>query len=178
MQLGRRLTKNEIADLVDDADKTTDVLRSNDMVVFDNNDEPIDAYPFTMEQRDHKVRVNGFMVHSMCTLDALAISPMFEMQTYIESVCAVTGDLVIVDQLNQEVLNNTENSEVYFGLDWSSAKDNCCATSLCTEMIFLKGKNIAEAWAAERAGSREIFTLQEAIEFSTRFFKPLIDYAS
>ena len=106
IELGRTLSKAEIAEHVEDIDETINALRSNDMVVFDSNDEPAGAYPFTMEQRDHKIKVNGFTVHSMCALDVLAISPMFNLKTHIVSKCHVTGDSISIDQLDQEVLNS------------------------------------------------------------------------
>jgi len=174
VDLGRTLNRDEIAEHVEDIDKAINTLRSNDMVVFDSNDEPVGAYPFTMERREHVIRVNEHTIHSMCALDALAISPMYNVKTHIDSKCHVTGDKISIDQLDQEVLNMNENEEVHFGLNWNSAANNCCATSLCTEMIFLKDKKIADAWFTEDKENREIFTLDEAIEFSTRFFKPLV----
>ncbi len=174
VDLGRTLNRDEIAKHVEDIDEAINTLRSNDMVVFDSNDEPVGAYPFTMERREHVIRVNEHTIHSMCALDALAISPMYNVKTHIDSKCHVTGDNISIDQLDQEVLNKNENEEVHFGLNWNSAANNCCATSLCTEMIFLKDKKIADAWLTEDKENREIFTLDEAIEFSTRFFKPLV----
>ena len=174
VDLGRTLNRDEIAKHVEDIDEAINTLRSNDMVVFDSNDEPVGAYPFTMERREHVIRVNEHTIHSMCALDALAISPMYNVKTHIDSKCHVTGDNISIDQLDQEVLNMNENEEVHFGLNWNSAANNCCATSLCTEMIFLKDKKIADAWFTEDKENREIFTLDEAIEFSTRFFKPLV----
>ena len=174
IDLGRTLNKAEIAEQVTDIEEAINTLRSNDMVVFDSNDEPVGAYPFTMEQRIHKIMVNGNTVHSMCALDALAISPMFNIETHIDSKCHVTGDNISIDQLNQKVLNKQENEQVHFGINWNSAENNCCATSLCTEMIFLKDKEISETWLSEDLENREIFNIDDAIDFATRFFKPLL----
>ena len=174
IDIGRTLNKTEIAEHATDIDEVINTLRSNDMVVFDSNDEPVGAYPFTMEMRDHRVKVNGNTVHSMCALDALAISPMYNIKTHIDSKCHVTGDSISIDQLNQEVLNKQENEEVHFGINWNSAANNCCATSLCTEMIFLKDKKIADTWLSDDLENREIFNIDDAIEFSSRFFSPLV----
>ncbi len=174
IELGRSLNKTEMSEYVDNIDDAIDILRTNDMVVFDSNDEPVGAYPFTMEQRVHKITVNGNTIHSMCALDALAISPMFNIETHIDSKCHVTGDSVSIDQLDQEVLNKNENKDLHFGLSWNSAANNCCATSLCTEMIFLRDQNIADTWLNEDSENREIFSLDAAIDFSTQFFKPLV----
>ena len=96
VDIGRSLNKSEIAQQVKDLDAAIDILRSNDMVVFDGNDEPIGAYPFTMEQREHKVKVNGYTVHSMCALDALAISPMFHKEVHIYTSCSVSGEKISI----------------------------------------------------------------------------------
>ena len=171
---GRTLNKPEIAECVHNVDETINTLRNNDMVVFDSNDEPVGAYPFTMEAREHKVKVNNHIVYSMCALDALAVSPMFNMKTVIESRCHITGDDILIEQFDQDVLNKESNENIYFGINWSAAKNNCCATSLCTEMIFLKGKINSENWLHEDPERREIFSLDEAIGFSSQFFKPLV----
>ncbi|MBE9563602.1 MAG: hypothetical protein IMF17_00050 [Proteobacteria bacterium] len=174
VEIGRTLNRDEIATHVENIDDAVNTLRSNDMVVFDSNDEPVGAYPFTMEERVHKIKVNGNTIHSMCALDALAISPMFNIATHIDSKCHVTGDSVSIDQLDQKVLNKNENKDLHFGLSWNSAANNCCATSLCTEMIFLKDQNIADTWLNEDAKNREVFSLDAAIDFATQFFKPLV----
>ena len=174
VELGRTLNKTEIAQYVDNVDEAIDTLRNNDMVVFDSNDEPTGAYPFTMEQREHKVKINNHLVYSMCALDALAISPMFNLKTQIESSCFVSAEKILIEQLDQQVINKEENKELHFGINWNSAANNCCASSLCTEMIFLKDLKIANKWYVEDKGNREIFNLDEAIDFASQFFKPLL----
>ena len=172
---GRSMTRAEMAEYVDDVEAAINILRSNDMVVFDESGEPTGAYPFTMEVREHQVQVNNQTVHAMCALDALAISPMFNIETHIDSRCHVSGDRISIDQLDQSVLNIEDNRDVYFGISWSAASSCCsCSSSLCTEMIFLKGQQVAEQWLAEDAENREIFTLDEAIAFATGFFSPLV----
>jgi len=173
---GASLNKYEIARQVDNIDETIKVLKENDMVVFDDDGEPIGAYPFTMEQREHEVSVNGHKVHCMCALDALAVSPMFDKETTINSICHVTGEPVSIQQRNREIINSDDNKDVYFGLSWNSAANNCCATSLCTEMMFLKGQQVADQWLAEDTENREIFNLSDAVDFAAGFFVPLMTY--
>ena len=174
VERGASLSRAEIAQQVGDVNQCIEVLKQNDMVVFDSNDEPIGAYPFTMEQREHAVTVNGHIVHCMCALDALAVSPMFDMETTIKSRSHVTEEPVSIHQRNYEIMNADNNSDIFFGISWNSAAHNCCATSLCTEMIFLKGEQLADQWQAEDADNREVFNLREAIEFASGFFVPLM----
>lgn len=171
---GKTLNRNEIAQQVKDLDESIRILKDNDMVVFDSNGEPVGAYPFTMEQREHEVTVNGHKVHCMCALDALAVSPMFDLETTINSRCHVTAEPVSIHQHNREVIDADQNSDIFFGISWNSAANNCCATSLCTEMIFLKGKQTADQWQAEDKDNREIFNLPDAIDFAAGFFLPLM----
>ena len=176
VEQGASLNKNAIAMQVENIDEAIKVLKENDMVVFDDDDEPIGAYPFTMEQREHEVAVNDHKVHCMCALDALAVSPMFDKETTINSICHVTGEPVSIQQRNREIINSDDIEDVYFGLSWNSAANNCCATSLCTEMIFLKGQQVADQWLAEDVENREIFNLSDAVDFAAGFFVPLMTY--
>lgn len=171
---GRTLSKNEISQHVGNIDEAIKVFKDSDMVVFDSNSEPVGAYPFTMEQREHEVTVNGNKVHCMCALDALAVSPMFDMETTITSRCHVTAEPVTIHQHNRKIIDADNNSDLFFGISWNSAANHCCATSLCTEMIFLKGKRVAEHWQAEDTDNREIFNLHDAVDFAAAFFVPLI----
>ena len=174
VDIGRSLNKSEIALQVDDVDATIEVLKANDMVVFDEIDEPVGAYPFTMEQRMHRVDVNGHRLHCMCALDALAVSPMFGLETVINSKCAVTGQPISIEQHDHAIVTDEDNRDVYFGISWNSAANNCCATSLCTEMLFLKSGAIADVWRDEDPDNRELFSLTEAVDFAAGFFVPLL----
>jgi len=42
-------------------------------------------------------------------------------------------------------------------------------------MIFLKDNEIADTWQSEDLESRDIFNIDEAIDFSSRFFRPLVN---
>ena len=175
IDLGRSLSRNEIAQRVDNVDEAIKTLQQNDMVVFDGEGEPIGAYPFTMEKREHKITVNGHLVHSMCALDSLAISPMYGLELDINSVCHISGEPVVIRKKGFEILNASEVQDVYFGINWNAASANsCCADSLCTEMIFLKGDVIANNWLNEDVEHRQIFALDEAVQFAAGFFVPLL----
>jgi hypothetical protein len=85
VERGKILSRSEMAEVVGDVDQAVAVLKKNDMVVFSCGGEPIGAYPFTMEEREHKVWVGGHTVNAMCALDALAVSSMFGLKTEISS---------------------------------------------------------------------------------------------
>lgn len=172
---GRILTRDEIAQFVSDMQDAINVLRNKELVIFSEHGDPVGAYPFTMEVREHKVSVNGHQVYTMCALDALAVSPMFGMKTHVTSRCRMTGELVSIQQSGIIIENSDEANDVYVGIVWGAGDtDVCCADSLCMEMMFLSNNKIAQKWFADDPDDREIFTLQEAVEFASRFFVPLM----
>jgi hypothetical protein len=171
---GRILTREEMAQRVSNLEDAINVLRDSELMVFSEGGMPVGAYPFTMEVREHKVRVNRHQVYAMCALDALAVSPMFGMKTHIASRCRITGDPVNIQQSGKTIENPDEAGDFHLGIAWGAAKaDACCADSLCMEMMYLRDGKIARHWLAEDLGSREIFTLPEAVEFAAEFFVPL-----
>ncbi|MCW8923902.1 MAG: alkylmercury lyase family protein [Gammaproteobacteria bacterium] len=175
IELGRSLTRDELAQRIDNVDEAINLLQQKDMVVFDSNREPVGAYPFTMEKREHKISVNGHLVHSMCALDSLAISPMYGVELEINSICHVSGEPILIRQNGFEIINSSDVENVFFAINWNAASANtCCADSLCAEMIFLKDQPVAHNWLNEDVEHRQIFTLNEAVEFAAEFFTPLL----
>jgi mercuric reductase len=172
---GRIPTREEMAQHVDDLEHALKVLSDGEMLVFSGDGVPVGAYPFTMERRENKVRVNGHQVHAMCALDALAVSPMFGMKTQIDSRCRITGDAVSVRQSGTTIENAAEAGDLHLGIAWGAADAGAsCANSLCMQMMFLRDGDVARQWLAQDAANREIFSLPEAVEFASRLFVPLI----
>ena len=62
---GRILTREEMGQHVSNLEDAISVLKEKDMVVFSDDGNPVGAYPFTMEEREHVVRVRGHQVHAM-----------------------------------------------------------------------------------------------------------------
>lgn len=171
---GRILTRQEMAEIVEDVPTAVDALRHSDMIAVAANGKPVGAYPFTMEEREHVVAVNGQRVHAMCAVDALAIAPMFQTSTRITSRCTITGTPIEIHMAGEQILNQKDVQQTYVGIDWAAANGaTSCAESLCTEMIFLHDQATTEQWLSEGEG-REIFTLQEAVQFASQFFVPLL----
>ena len=172
------LHRQEMAQYVANVDAALNALKQNHLIVCNNTNEPTGAYPFTLEERIHQVSANGHKVHCMCALDALAVSPMFSTTTTITSNCHLTKEPITITQHELEIQNQTDVSKVCFGINWNAASENTtCAESLCTEMIFLKNDFVAEEWVGADSEQRQLFQLQDAIEFAARFFVPLIKEA-
>jgi Alkylmercury lyase len=72
-------------------------------------------------------------------------------------------------------MNPDKAGDIHFGIIRGAANTySCCADSLCMEMMFFRDGDIARQWLANDPETREVFTLQEAIEFGARFFSPLV----
>ena len=172
VQQGRTLSRKEVADLTSDPDRSLANIVGSKLIVQDSEGNPAGAYPFTSEEREHKVRINGITAYCMCALDALAVSPMFNTPTVIDSQCRVTGEAIHIEQNATSFDGGT--LDAWFGINWgAAASDIVCAESLCMEMMFLKDEATARAWLAESPDTREIFDLNSAVEFAAAFFVPL-----
>jgi alkylmercury lyase len=136
--------------------------------------EIVGAYPMTTATTPHKVTSNGQSVNAMCAVDALAISPMFNRETLIESKCQVTGTSVRIRQNGTTILEARPSAELRVGIHWQGL-NGCAANTICTEMVFLKNAETAAAWEKTDPNSIEILTLREAIELGTAFFVPLME---
>jgi mercuric reductase len=172
VQQGHTLSRDEVAELVDNPDQRLRNIANNKLIVLDADGSPSGAYPFTSEEREHKVHVNGVMVHCMCALDALAVSPMFDRPTIVDSKCRVTGEPIHLEQNGSNFSSGTLGA--WFGINWGAAAiDTVCAESLCMEMMFLANEAVARQWLAESPDTREVFDLPSAVSFATGFFVPL-----
>ena len=172
---GRILSKSEMSKYVSNVDNAIHVLSENNLVIFLENGNPIGAYPFTMEDREHKVTVNGFQVNAMCALDALAVSQMYNVPTTIISQCRLTKTAIYLEQFCSRISNTDEMGDVCVCIAWEAVDNEAkCADSLCTQMFFAKDKKTAITWQNSDAEKREIFILEDAIEFAGRFFVPLV----
>ncbi|MDJ0780171.1 MAG: organomercurial lyase [Gammaproteobacteria bacterium] len=173
VEQGRTLTREEVASFVAEPAQSLDNILRSKLIVLDAAGEPEGAYPFTSQPREHRVRINGINAHCMCALDALAVSPMFERPTVIDSKCRVTGAGIHIEQNGTHFASGTLNAR--FGIDWGAAVgDAVCAESLCLEMMFLADETIANQWLDESPATREVFDLQSAVEFAAAFFVPLV----
>lgn len=132
------------------------------------------AYPMTTNATVHKVTSNGQVVHAMCAVDALSISPMFNRETLIESKCHVTGTLIRIRQTGARVMEAMPSADIRVGIRWQSLQ-GCAAKTICTEMAYLRDAETAEKWRKTDPDSIDILTLDEAIELGTAFFVPLLE---
>lgn len=172
VEQGRTLTRVEVAGIVSNSEQSLNNVVNSKLIVLDSDGNPAGAYPFTSQEREHKVHINDVTAYCMCALDALSVSPMFNKPTVIDSECRITGNKIHIEQNGTSFTNGTLNA--WFGINWgAAANDTVCAESLCLEMMFLANEEIASQWLSESPDTREIFDLQSAVEFSAAFFVPL-----
>ena len=174
VQRGRTLSRDEVAGIVGNAEQALKNIADSKLIVLDSQGNPAGAYPFTSQEREHKVHINGVTVHCMSALDALSVSPMFDTPAVVDSECRVTGAKIHIEQSGTSFTGGT--LDACFGINWGAAADDAvCAESLCLEMMFLANEEIASQWLAESPDTREIFDLHAAVEFAAAFFVPLAE---
>jgi hypothetical protein len=172
---GQPLSRDQVAQQVGDADVTAALARlaNDDLVVLTpDRRDIVGAYPFTAEERVHTVLVNGHTVHAMCALDALAIAPMFETATRIESRCHVTGTPVEIRMQGEELLS-AKPGDVRVGIHWQGTS-GCAAQSLCLEMVFLGDAETAQQWQQQDSDNTSVYDLPDAVRFAAAYFRPLL----
>jgi mercuric reductase len=159
---------------IEDVDAVLAELAAGDLVVLNPaRDAVTGAYPFTVEARVHRVRVNGHTVHAMCALDALSIAPMFGTATRIESRCHVSERPIAIDMQDTRIVS-AQPASPRVGIRWQ-ATSGCAAQSLCLEMVFLYDAATAGAWQREDPEHISLFDLPDAVAFGAAFFRPLLD---
>lgn len=173
---GEPLTRTQIAAEVgeEEVDVVLHQLAGNDLIVLSHDQQEITgAYPFTVEQRVHRVNINGQETYAMCALDAVSIAPMCQGSTRILSQCHVTETPVEI-QMNEDKVLTAAPVDVHVGIRWQSTS-GCAAKNLCMEMVYLKDEATAQAWQRQDSDNISIYPLAEAVEFGAAFFKPLLE---
>lgn len=172
---GRPPAREEIAERVGphQVDAALTRLGADDLVVLSKDRrDVVGAYPVTIENTPHQLRVNGQAIHAMCALDALSVGPMFGVPLTIESRCRVTDSAIHIEQAGERIILACPQT-VRVGVRWH-APSGSAARSLCMEMIFLRGEEAAERWHGGDLENHSLFNLEQAVAFGGRYFRPLL----
>ncbi|MCW8899105.1 MAG: alkylmercury lyase family protein [Gammaproteobacteria bacterium] len=157
-----------------DMQQQLEALNKADLVVLDEETKALTgAYPFSIEKKAHHITLENAELYAMCAFDAISIAPVFAVSTKISSNCHVTKEPVEIEQDANGVISAKPSKDIYIGIKWQSTGSHA-AESLCMEMVFLKDKATAEKWQGDNENI-DIYPLEKAIEFGTKYFKPLID---
>lgn len=174
---GRPLSREEMAEHLGDVpvDTALQRLASDDLVVLSpDGGEVTGAYPFTMEERVHRVRVNGGqLLHAMCALDALSVGPMFNAASTVKSRCHLCGAPIEVRMQGGTVVSASPG-QPWAGIRWQGTS-GCAARSLCLDMVFLRDSETGVDWREQDRGNISILDLPSAVAMGAAFFCPLLE---
>lgn len=177
VKLGRTVSYDELVKQLgkENIESGLKSLATEDLIVLDEeNQQPLGAYPVTLEHTSHKITVNGHTIHAMCALDAVSVAPMFGTEVQIDSVCHVSVSPILIRMRGNEIYDAQPSAEVTVGIRWQMPI-NVAAHSMCREMVFLKDRRTAESWQNKDTGNISLFTLPDAAEFGSLFFLPLLN---
>jgi mercuric reductase len=161
---------------LDDWRRGIDRLATEHLIVVDDGGAITGAYPFVDEARGFRLLTGHGAVDAMCAFDALAVSRMFNIPVRIESRCRLSRRAIVVEQDRAEIRVEVPRAPVFAAIDWNAAAGaGSCSTTLCTEMIFIAGKETAAAWRGGDRENRELFSLGEAHALIARVFVPLMN---
>lgn len=172
---GAPLSRQDVAALVgpEQLDEALQRLDDDDLIVLSGDRQTIvGAYPFSAQERHHRVTVNDRTVHAMCALDALSVAPMFDTATRISSSCHVSAAPIDIAMQGDSLLSASPQRPLV-GVRWQDTS-GCAAQSLCLEMVFLRDRATAAAWHPGHDNETSLFELPEAIKFGAAFFRPLL----
>ncbi len=172
---GRPPAREEMAERLgpDQVDAALTRLGTDDLVVLSKDGRDIvGAYPVTIENTPHQVRVNGQTIHAMCALDALSVAPMFGVPLTIASCCRVTDCAIHIEQEGERIIAARPQT-VRVGVRWQ-APNGTAAHSLCMEMVFLRDEGAAERWHGGDLETHNLFSLEQAVALGARYFRALL----
>jgi len=172
---GRPLGREEIVESLgpDQVDAALARLGTDDLVVLSRDRRAIlGAYPVTIENTPHVIHLDGQTIHAMCALDALSVAPMFGVPLTIESRCRVTDCTIHIEQEGERIIA-ARPPTVRVGVRWQ-APSGSAAHSLCMEMVFLQDEEAAWRWHGGGLENHSLFTLDQAVAFGARYFRPLL----
>jgi hypothetical protein len=172
---GRTPSREEMAESLgrDQVDAALARLGADDLVVLSKDRrEILGAYPVTTENTPHVIHVNGQTIHAMCAVDALSVAPMFDVPLTIESRCRVMESAIHIEQEGERIVE-ARPPTVRVGVRWQ-APNGSAAHSLCMEMVFLQDEEAACRWHGGDLENHSLFTLEQAVAFGSRFFRPLL----
>ena len=173
---GRPPGRTAIAAMLSDGavDEALARLGADDLIVLDAaGREVVGAYPLTTEDTPHHLEVSGVSVNAMCALDALAVAPLFDTSVEVDSRCHVTGAPIRLRVEGEGIAAASPSPGIRVGVAWQNPCGHA-AHSMCREMVFLVDEAIALDWQAGDVEAKGLFTLDEALDFAGRFFKPLL----
>ncbi|MGF1644207.1 MAG: alkylmercury lyase family protein [Thiotrichales bacterium] len=172
---GRAPSRSDVAAQVgeDQVDAALARLGADDLVVLSaDRREILGAYPVTTENTPHEVRVNDQRIHAMCALDALSVGPMYNVPVAIHSRCRVTGATIEIQQDAERIVEASPTA-TRVGVRWQAPLGSA-AHSLCMEMVFLGDDAAAQTWHGGDLEYHSVYTLEQAVEFGARYFRPLL----
>lgn len=150
-------------------------LAARDLVVRDDNNAVVGAYPLTTRSTEHRLEVGGRVVRAMCAVDALGTGAMFGTDVVIDSRCRACGGPIEIATSDRGIaLGYVEpgSTVVWSGIQYERA---CAATSLCTVIAYFCSEAHLEGWRRANhpgaAGYR--LTPDEAMQVGRALFAPV-----
>jgi mercuric reductase len=137
------------------------------------------AYPFTDRATEHRVNVDGRVVHAMCAIDALGVGAMLDRDIEIVSSCRACGAEIQVsthDRGRGLGAVTSPDAVVWAGMRYEGG---CSATSLCTVIAFFCSGAHREDWCARNASDvcGFVLSVSEALEVGRALFGPALKEA-
>jgi len=153
-----------------DPDNAFAALGRDDLVHADESGRPVVAYPFSAEERGHRVLIDGkHRVQAMCAIDALGIAPMLDLAIEIVSRDPLSGGEIWV-RLDPAEGAWWEPTEAVV-LAGSACREGPSFRGCCDVLNFFESKENAEGYLRDHPEvSGAPISLPDAIEIGRVVF--------
>lgn len=155
-------------------------LQERDLIVLSESGEAVTgAYPFTVNNTEHRVYLETVILNAMCAIDALGVGAMVGRDIMIESSCRVCAAPIQVETADRGTTLNVHTPKgtvVWVGDQYAGG---CGATSLCTTIAFFCSDEHLLSWrnsaGAGMTGHRLL--VDEAHQVGMAIFGPMLKVA-
>lgn len=151
-------------------------LEQRDLIILSQDgDRILGAYPFTDRLTGHRVTVTDRVVNAMCAVDALGVAAMLGRDTQVDSRCLHSGAAIRMSTRDHGWALATvspETTVVWLAL---GCDERPAASSLCTRTAFFRTDADLDAWRTETpcADQRGVrLSPSEALEAGRAVFEP------
>jgi hypothetical protein len=98
-------------------------LQAHDLLGTDHvTGEIVFAYPFTSRVTEHRIKLDGSMLHALCAIDALGIGGMFQTDIAITSSCRLCQAPINIATANSGRVVSTNPTTRSCGMTWPTPR--------------------------------------------------------
>jgi len=168
LALGNPLSLERLAEILEQAVEVIQQKLAQWGSVFYNNSGEINGFlGITVDERHHRMQINGITSYAWCAWDTLFIPELVGATAQVTSSCAATNEPITLTVTPQGVHSAPTDIWVSFLLPDEKAVQENVTTSFCCHVRFFSSKAVGEAWTDQHEGTF-LLTLDETFKIGKK----------